>query len=226
MEKILYIDDDPDALELYRDILSEEFKVDTCIKAKEGLKLLKSKEFDAILLDVYMPEVDGFSLYEEIRKINDYRQTPVFFISSENTVQNRVKAFGLGSEDFIDRYMEPKEVLARIKSRLRKPQRKETLSFGDIKIDLMNLLVHCREELVELTQTEFRLLYLLVKESLAQPGAIIDRDSIITFVWPQDHENVFPRTLSTHMTNLRKKLGSEKVKFNSIRQSGFQLELV
>lgn len=229
MANILYIDDDPEALELYSEILSDDFRVSTCQKAHDGLSLLKEREFDAIILDIHMPELDGFSLYEEIRGLDGHTNTPVFFISSENTLQNRVKAFGLGSEDFIDRYMEPTEVLARIKSRLIKvgenPQKGSLLRYGDIEIDQTNLIVRTQGELVELTQTEYRLITILVRHTLANPKAIIDRDDIITFVWPKDHGNVYPRTLSTHMTNLRKKLSSKNVKIKSIRQNGFQLSL-
>lgn len=226
MSTILYIDDDRDALELYSDILSDDFQVSTCSQPEEGLQILSDSKFDAILLDIHMPGIDGFTLLKKIRGLDNGNNTPVFFISSENTQENRIKAFGMGSEDFIDRYMGPKEVVTRIKSRLLKAPVAQKMNFGDIELDMNNLLVKCREEIVELTQTEYRILYLLFRESLKSPGLIIDKDDIISFVWPSDSENVFPRTLSTHMTNLRKKLNSQKVKINSVRQTGFQLELL
>lgn len=226
MGTILYIDDDPEALELYSDILSERYKVETCSEPEKCLSILEEQSFDAVLLDVNMPGLDGFRLLEKIRKLKNGSEIPVFFISSENTMENRIKAFGLGSEDFIDRYMEPQEILMRINSRLSRAPSAQKLSFGDIEVDLANLLVKCCDEVIELTQTEYRIIYLLIRESLKEPRAILDRDSIISFVWPNDAANVFPRTLSTHMTNLRKKLNSQKVKINSVRQTGFQLELV
>lgn len=227
MPSILYIDDDPEALELYSEILSESYEVQTCNKPEKCFSMLESRLFDAILLDINMPNIDGFSLLEKIRNHINGNQVPVFFISSENTMENRIKAFGLGSEDFIDRYMKPQEILTRINNRLNKAANgAQKLSFGDIEVDMENLLVTCRGEVVELTQTEYRLIYLLIRESIKHPKAVLDRDDIISFVWPNDAANVFPRTLSTHMTNLRKKLNSQQVKINSVRQTGFQLELV
>lgn len=230
---VLYIDDDPDALEIYEDILSEEFEVETCLEPERGLKLIEEKPYGAILLDIHMPVLNGFELFEKIRKIETNVETPIFFVSSENTVENRLKAFGLGSEDFINRDMNPDEVIARIKNRLEKAQNRaenasennSILTFGDIKIDQQRLIARCCEEIVELTQTEFRLLLLLVREALENPGNVLDRDQIIKFVWPLDHETVWPRTLSTHLTNLRKKLNSKEVKIISKRQAGFVLQL-
>lgn len=230
---VLYIDDDPDALELYQDILGEDFHVETCREPFHSLNLIAEKVYDAILLDIYMPEINGFDLFDKIRKIETNVETPVFFISSENTIQNRVRALGLGSEDFIPRDMNPDEVIARIKNRLNKVKtaskngsnRPPNLIFGDIEIDQQRLIARCNGQIIELTQTEYRLLFLLVKEALERPDSILSRDAIIKFVWPLDHESVWPRTLSTHLTNLRKKLNSQNIKISSKRQEGFKLEL-
>lgn len=231
--RVLYIDDDPDALELYQDILGDDFELETCGQPKAGLKLIEEHQYDAILLDIYMPDLNGFELFEKIKKMETNNTTPIFFISSENTVENRLKAFGLGSEDFINREMDPDEVIARIKNRLVTHKNKaqghsneeNILQFGDIEIDKNKLIARCNGEIKELTQTEFRLAMLLVTEALENPGSVLDRETIIKFVWPLDHETVWPRTLSTHLTNLRKKLDSKRVKIASKRQTGFHLIL-
>jgi DNA-binding response OmpR family regulator len=121
--------------------------------------------------------------------------------------------------------MDPSEVIARIHSKIKKITTYASLVLGDIKVDQENLLVYRDNELVELTQTEYRLLILLLRESIDKPGKILDHQDIIEFVWPLDHEKVYPRTLSTHLTNLRKKLNSKSVNFVSIRQEGFCLEI-
>lgn len=227
MSKMLYIDDDPDALELYADILAPKVNVVPCMNPEECLVLAEQEDFDAFLLDIYLPGTNGFEIYEAIRRIPKNRTTPVFFISAENTVANRLKAFGLGSEDFISRSMEPDEVVLRITKRLEKTSHTglEKLSYGDIQIDQENLQVKTGEGLVELTQTEYRLLLLLVRESLRQPGKVFEREEVIQFVWPVDPESVFPRTLATHLTNLRKKINSKNVTFKSVRQTGIKLIL-
>lgn len=222
MPRLLYIDDDPDSLELYSDILSPAIEVTPCQKAEEGIKLAKKEAFDAILLDIYLPGTNGFEIYEAIRRETSNKRTPIFFISAENTVSNRLKAFGLGSEDFISRHMDPEEVLARIQTRLDKAEERlnKVLKLGDVEIDQENLVVKTDGEIIELTQTEYRLLLLLVRDSLEYPSKIFETEEIIQFVWPMDPESVFPRTLATHLTNLRKKINSKKLKFKAVRLTG------
>lgn len=227
MTKLLYIDDDPDSLELYTDMLSPAIEVTSCQKAKEGIELAKMESFDAIMLDIYLPGISGFEILEAIRRDGSNQRTPIFFISAENTVANKLKAFGMGSEDFISRHMDPDEVLIRIQSRLEKAEDKlnAVLRLGDIEIDQENLVVRCSGKVIELTQTEYRLLLLLVRDSLEKPNKIFETDEIIHFVWPLDPESVFPRTLATHLTNLRKKVNSSKVKFKAVRLSGITVVL-
>lgn len=218
---MLYIDDDPDALDLYKDMLAPTIEVTPCLKADEGIQLAERDQYDAIMLDIHFPGITGFDIYEAIRRTPHNRTTPVFFISSENTVQNRLKAFGLGSEDFISRHMDPEEVLIRIKSRLeRKVEENPIITLGDIEIDQANLIVKVDGKLTELTQTEYRLVLLMLRETLYNPSKVFEKDEIIKFVWPLDPESVYPRTLATHLTNLRKKLNSKKVKFKAVRLTG------
>lgn len=225
MPLMLYIDDDSNNLDLYKDLLEPQIQVRTCIDPKDGLKLAQNHYFDAIMLDIYLPGTTGFELFEEIRRYPMAKNTPIFFISSENTIDNRLKAFGMGSEDFIPRDMDAEEVLARIIGRLNNKVQYEKLKFGDIIIDQENLIVTCNESIIELTQTEYRILLLLVRETLDDNDRVFSRQEIIDFVWPVEPESVYPRTLSTHLTNLRKKLKSKEVEFLSVRHEGFRLKI-
>ncbi len=235
MKKLLYIDDDLDALDLYNDILSTDFKVTTCSDPNEGLRLARKDKFDAVLLDIYFPATTGFDIMLKLKSIPHYRTIPLFFISSENTLHNRLKALKMGSEDFINRYMDPDEVVTRIKMRVEKNGQdlanqtiqKEPSIFcvGDLELDQDNLLVRCKDKVVALTQIEYKIIYILLKQFLADPTQVLPKDELIQFVWPLDPESVFPRTLSTHLTNLRKKLGSDQVRIASIRQNGFRLKI-
>jgi DNA-binding response OmpR family regulator len=227
MTRLLFIDDDLDSLELYSDMLSPTIKVTPCQKANEGIELAKKESFDAIMLDIYLPGTNGFEILEAIRRDGTNQRTPVFFISAENTVANKLKAFGMGSEDFISRHMEPEEVLIRIQSRLEKNEERPStvLKLGDIEIEQESLVVRRSGEIIELTQTEYRLLLLLIRGSHEDPKKVFETNEIIQFVWPMDPESVFPRTLATHLTNLRKKVNSSKVKFKAVRLSGITVIL-
>lgn len=224
MPFMLYIDDNQGILDLYKDILEPKIQVKTCSDPNEGLKMAQNHYFDAIMLDIHLPGTNGFELFEKIRKYPMAKNTPIFFISSENTIDNRLKAFGMGSEDFIHKEMAPEEVLARIIGRLRNKAQNEQLDFGDIIIDQENLIVTCNKSIIELTQTEYRILLLLVRETFSNNERVISRQEMIEFVWPVEPESVYPRTLSTHLTNLRKKLKSKEVEFLSVRHEGFRLK--
>ncbi len=230
MKKLIYIDDDLDALELYRDILEDHFEITTCSEPDKGIEEVKKEKFDAILLDIYFPGTTGFDIMMQLKSVPYVRNIPLFFISSENTLHNRLKAFDMGSEDFISRYMEPEEVISRIRqkvekySNLKEPE-PSLLNVGDIELDQDNLIVKCRDQIISLTQIEYKIIYILIKQFLTQESLILGKDELIQFVWPLDPESVFPRTLSTHLTNLRKKLDSQLVKIVSVRQNGFRLKV-
>ncbi len=235
MKKLIYIDDDVDALDLYQDILSTHFHVTTCSDPEEGLALARKENFDAVLLDIYFPATTGFDLLLKLRSMAHYRTIPLFFISSENTLHNRLKALKMGSEDFINRFMDPNEVVARIKMRVEKNQQEQATgqsvqdpaiySVGDLELDQDNLVVRCKDKVIPLTQIEYKIIYILLKQFISDPSQVLPKEELIQFVWPMDPESVFPRTLSTHLTNLRKKLDSDQVKIASIRQNGFRLKL-
>lgn len=200
--------------------------METASCPKSGLKRLSEGNFEAVILDIHMPVMNGFEVFQKIISNPHIKDTPVFFISSENTAQNRVHALNLGSEDFLSREMDADEVIVRIKSKLEKAKKRQVvLSFGDIVLDQAELKVHCDQDLIDLTQIEYKLLYLLLKGTMERPGEAILREEMIDFIWPVEPEKVFQRTLSTHLTNLRKKLNSQKVKFNSKRHLGVTLSL-
>ncbi len=232
MKRLIYIDDDLDALDLYKDILGEHFNISTFTNPDDALKVASQQEFDAVLLDIHLPGTTGFDVMLNIKSIPHMKKAPLFFISSENTLNNRLKAFNLGSDDFISRFMDPEEVVARMTKKVEISKDRNIieeanlLTVGDIELDPDNLVVKCRGEYMCLTQTEYKIIYILLKQYLSNPSSTLPKDQLIRFVWPLDPESVFPRTLSTHLTNLRKKLSSKKVKIASIRQNGFRLKMI
>lgn len=231
MKTLLYIDDNLDALELYSDILSRDFKVTTSSDPKDAIKSAKSKRFDAVLLDIYFPTTTGFDLMLILKSIPHYRKVPLFFISSENTLYNRLKALNMGSEDFINRFMNPEEVLTRIRTRVDKSKSQSeaepsVLEIGDIEVDQDNLSVRCNGKIIALTQTEYKIIYILIKQYYIDPTSAIGKHELIRFVWPTNPEGIFLCTLSTHLTNLRKKLKSKQIKIASIRQGGYLLKFL
>ena len=166
MKKLIYIDDDIEALDLYRDILEDHFEITTCSEPEIGLEAVRKNRFDAILLDIYFPGTTGFDIMLQLKAVPYVRNIPLFFISSENTLHNRLKAFDMGSEDFISRYMEPEEVIGRIRQKvekythLKEPE-PSLMKVGDIELDQDNLLVKVKDQIIGLTQIEYKIECLL-----------------------------------------------------------------
>ncbi|MCF8059286.1 MAG: response regulator transcription factor [Bacteriovoracaceae bacterium] len=224
MPNLLYIDNDTNSLKFYQDILKPHITVETCEKPDEMLGMAKNNRFDAIMLEVNLSNACSFELFKTLRTYSNTREIPIFFISNDNNTNFLLKAFALGTADYILRDMVPDEVLARIHSRLKKAG-KETLSFGDIIINQDSLIVYCQKKLIELTQIEYKILLFFTRRTLNGRRKIFNLNEIIEFVWPLNSQNVLPSTLSTHITNLRKKLNSKEVEFSSIRNEGYYLKI-
>lgn len=224
MLNLLYIDDDTKSLKFYQDILKPQITVKTCKKPNEMLEMAKNIPFDGIMLNVSLSNACIFELFKTLRTYSNTRDTPIFFISTDNNTSFLLKAFALGTSDYILGEMLPNEVLARIHSRLKKAGN-NTLSFGDIIINQDSLLVFCNHNLIELSQIEYKILLFFTRSTLNRRRKIFNLNEIIEFVWPLNPQNVFPRTLSTHITNLRKKLNSKEVEFSSIRNEGYYLKI-
>ncbi len=216
MIKILVVEDERPISDLIRMNLEDAGYQCTC--ALDGLTaadILEKHTFDLVLLDIMLPKVDGYELFEYIKPTG----TPVIFLTAKAGLNDRVKGLNLGAEDYIVKPFEIVELMARIQVVLRRYHKDATkLVFGDIVINTENRTVCRYGQEVVLTPKEFTLLELLVRNK----NMTLFRDKIYELVWENDSYGD-TRTLDLHVQRLRKKLGlTEQLK--TIYKVGYRLE--
>jgi len=202
MRRILLIDDD----ELLAATLATffkrfEFELDSATRPSAGLAKLRSQAFDAAILDVMLPEMDGFALCSEIRRESDI---PIIMLTARGDVMDRVVGLEIGADDYLPKPFEPRELLARLQTVLRRarvPAARTALAFEGIVIDLERRQVQCMGKPVELTSTEFDLLALLANE----PQKVFSRDDILNRLRGVEAE-LQTRAVDILVSRLRKKL--------------------
>ena len=215
---ILLVDDEPDILEFISYNLEKEgFTVYTATNGREALKLAEKTQPHLILLDLMMPEMDGITTCEEIRKIASLQNTLVAFLTARGEDYSQIAGFEAGADDYITKPIRPKVLVSRVKALLKRlssgtieveaPVSENTLSFGNLTIDKERYLVKIGNEEMVLPRKEFELLSLLV----SKPGKVFTREEIYFSVWG---ENVVvgDRTIDVHIRKLREKIGNDHIK--------------
>lgn len=228
MNQILLIDDDeqlgpPLAMYFQR----FELQLTHATRPSEGLALLRSRSFDAAILDVMLPEMDGFELCRTIRKVSDI---PILMLTARGDVMDRIVGLELGADDYLPKPFEPRELVARIQTVLRRQKAKgsghavnrtsaPTLRFDGLNIDTARRSVTREGHEVELTGTEYELLLLLARE----PGRVFSRDDILSQM--RGHEvDLYTRAVDIVVSRLRKKLEPLDC-IKTLRNAGYSLAL-
>ena len=216
MIKILVVEDERPISDLIRMNLEDAGYACTCVyDGVAAADVLEQHTFDLVLLDIMLPKVDGYELFEYIKPTG----TPVIFLTAKAGLNDRVKGLNLGAEDYIVKPFEIVELMARIQVVLRRYHKDATkLVFGDIVLNTENRTVCRNGQEIVLTPKEFTLLELLVRNK----NMTLFRDKIYELVWENDSYGD-TRTLDLHVQRLRKKLGlTEKLK--TIYKVGYRLE--
>jgi len=225
-KEILYIDDNSEILDFYKEALYDDIKVVVCTTEEDFEKLLESRSFDAVLFDVYLDGTTGFDVFKKVYGNSLSEGTPVFFISSEQSEENKLKAFSLGCDDFLDKLMSPTEISTRILTRMNNAEKRslrESIVFGDIEIDVENTNVLVAGKRANLSNIEYRILFQLIKAADERPGKEISRLELTKLVWEFSWDTVTAHLLSTHMGSLRRKLNSQTVEVKTLRGRGMVL---
>ena len=199
---ILVIEDEAKtAAYLQRGLSENGFVVDTASRGDEGLHLAQTQSYDLFVLDVMLPERDGWSILGEIRRSG--KQTPVLFLTARDSVQDRVKGLELGADDYLVKPFAFVELLARVRSLLRRsPARQaEALQVADLEIDLLRHKVTRGGRILDLTPKEFLLLSLLARRA----GEILSRTVIAEQVWEINFDTG-TNTVDVAVRRLRRKV--------------------
>ena len=203
MRRLLLIDDDEQlAAPLAAYFARAGFVLDAAARPSVGLAKLRGQPYDAAILDVMLPEMDGFALCREIRRESDI---PIVMLTARGDVMDRVVGLELGADDYLPKPFEPRELLARIQTVLRRGRSGAStarrLVFDGIVIDLDKREVQRQGETLELTGTEFELLAMLA----AEPARVFSRDEILNRLRGHEAE-LFTRAVDILVSRLRKKL--------------------
>ncbi len=208
--RILVVDDEEDLCEILKfNLENEGYEVDTANSAEEAMKMDISS-YHLILLDVMMGEISGFKMANILKKDKKTAKVPIIFITAKDTENDTVTGFNLGADDYISKPFSLREVIARVRSVLRRTDnKKETNDDADV-ISYQTLQVNRRKKCctidgkeIELTKKEFEILALFLKHQ----GTILSRADILNQVWSND-VIVLDRTIDVNITRLRKKIGN------------------
>ena len=220
MEKILVVEDDAAIQEVLKnDLMADGYEVRLAEDGVEGLAAFQSCGPDLVLLDVMLPKVDGFAVLELIRKES---LVPVLMVTAKDSVEDQVRGFHLHADDYIPKPFDMPVLLCKIAAVLRRTGRteqKKDLVYGGLKLDEEGHHLFNEGQEVELTQKEFDLLRLFLKNS----GRVFTRQNLLDQVWGEDYFGD-ERIVDTHIKNLRKKLGNQLIE--TVRGVGYRLEKI
>jgi len=220
--KILIVDDEQDILDFIEyNLVKEGYKV---IKASNGSKAVDiaiAEKPHLILLDIMMPEKDGIEVCRELRKMPEFNNTLIAFLTARNEDFTQVQGFDVGADDYITKPIKPRILLSRIAALLRRrvpiEAEPEKVSFGDFSIDEEKFLVYKKGKPINLAKKEFELVLLLT----SKPGKVFTRHEIFNKIWGMD-VIVGDRTIDVHIRKIREKIGEEYIK--TIKGIGYKFD--
>ena len=216
--EIAYIDDSTLNLDCVSTILEQDFSVKPFQSPEKFVSDYGQSSYSAILIDIHMPTMDGFTLYEKIVEHPSYNNCPIFFISSDDSDMARINSYSLGAIDFLNRTMKPEEMLVRVKSKLAFYQKhRSVIEFTNLKMNLTILKAYLNNVELPLTFIEFKLLALFLRIF----PEVISKRQMVEEVWRTDH--VLDATIYTHVSNLNSKLADWDYVINGVKLKGFQL---
>ena len=216
MINILIVEDDIPISNLIRlNLNMANYESKQCYDGEEALSMIQNEKFDLILLDIMLPKLDGFALYEKIKPLG----LPAIFLTARTSLLDKVKGLKIGADDYITKPFEGIELIARIENVLRHYKKNTNiLKYINLEINLEERTVKDNGEIVELTLKEFELLMFLVQNK----NIVLTRERIVEKVWGYDYMGE-TRTIDNHIQKLRKKLDL-KDNIKTVFGLGYRLE--
>lgn len=220
--KLLVVDDE----ERIRDIIRkyavfEGYTVEEAGNGMEAVEKCRLNTYDLIIMDVMMPELDGFSAVREIRR---FSQTPVLMLSARGEEYDRIHGFELGIDDYVVKPFSPRELVMRVGAILKRSGKtdalpQEQVTMGDLVVDFSARRVTLAGQVLDLSPKEYDLLFYMVRNR----GLALSREKLLAEVWGYDFYGD-DRTLDTHIKLLRKRLGSYADRITTLRGVGYRFE--
>lgn len=209
--RVALIEDDRDlAYTIQINLEREGWTVDHYGNGQEGLLAVQRGGYGFLVLDLNLPDLDGFTICREVRRDRGVRNIPILMLTARTAERDRVTGLELGADDYLTKPFSPRELVARINAITRRGRgmSEDTSAYDDgrLRVDESTFRVHVDGEEVRLAKKEFELLWLLIRNR----PAVVSRDRILSEVW-QVAEDVETRTVDAHIRNLRKKIGKDRI---------------
>jgi len=222
-EKILVVEDEEDILELIIYNLSQEgYRAKGVTSGEEALRILRKETFDLVILDLMLPGVDGKDVCKTIKQDSEMCNTPVIMVTARGEESDVVIGLELGADDYITKPFSNKIMVARVRAVIRRSaasftEKETSLEFGNLSIHPGHHEVRIKNKVIPLTLTEYRILTFLAK----RPGWVFSRYDIIDAVQGEDRV-VTDRTVDVQIVGLRKKLGADGKRIETVRGVGYK----
>jgi two-component system phosphate regulon response regulator PhoB len=222
-EKILVVEDESDIAEILEYNLEREgFEVEVQMRGDRALERIRQRPPDLVLLDIMLPGLDGLELARILKRDERTDKLPIIMITAKDEEVDRIVGLELGADDYVAKPFSPREVVLRVKAVLRRgrssPDEEAVLGAGDLVLDVPGHRLSIGGLEVPLTATEFRLMKVL----MSRPGRVQTRSRLLSDVWGYA-EDVDSRTVDTHIRRLRRKLGEEAERIETVIGVGYRL---
>lgn len=221
--RVLLVEDEEKMRELIKiSFKKENFETLEANDGKKALNLFRENQVDIVILDIMLPEIDGWTVCREIRRTSN---VPVILLTARGEEFDKLFGFELGADDYIVKPFSPKELIARVKALLRRSEIKSSdsasyLQVGDIMINRLSREVSVSSKEISLTNKEYELLYFLA----TNPKIVFTREQLLLKVWGYEQYGD-PRTVDTHIKKLREKLGDYSSYISTLWGVGYKLEV-
>ncbi|MBQ8174542.1 MAG: response regulator transcription factor [Clostridia bacterium] len=224
MAKILVVDDEaPIRMLIRKYAVYEGHEVDEAADGREAVRLVRAEGYDAVILDIMMPELDGLSACREIRRFSD---VPILMLSARGEEYDKIGGFEFGADDYVVKPFSPRELMLRVEAILKRTAKregaqgdKEVYTFGGLVADVTARIVTVDGERAELSPKEYDLLFYMIRNR----GIALSREKLICDVWGYDFFGG-DRTLDTHVKLLRKSLGPYSAHIVTLRGVGYRFD--
>lgn len=224
--RILIIEDNPDTRRFLEVMLGKEYEVLSAENGVIGMEYARNHTPDLILLDIMLPVLSGYDTCSLLKKDERTRHIPIIFLSAKNTVSDITQGLGTGADDYVPKPFDYKELLARIRARLRRTVdvTGQPIQVGQLRVDPSNREVSYNGKVVTLTLTEFDIIRYLA----ARAGTVVSRDEIMNEIWKEpgdkSDKKSNDRTIDVHIRSLRKKIPALTRHVISIYGVGYKYE--
>ena len=222
LKRVLLIEDDVENQNLLKEILADQFEVSLARDGEEGFRMARSDNPDLILLDLVMPKLNGVEACGLLRTNEATRHIPIIVLTGTSDFEMQLRAFDLGADDLLQKPFRPRELIARMSSKIKRIEESKRpsnlLRCGDLEMDLDRFECRVGQNPVLLSVLEFNLLRFFVENF----NRVLSRETILQAVWRD--AVVTDRTVDTHMTSLRKKLQNSSLNFVTLYGAGYILK--